>query len=81
MAKKKSKFSKDGKKLLGFALDGFYYFPDDQIEELLDKALIKFQGRVDWKKQTRVYLFSFAPIRQKICELAKEIYGDIKEKQ
>lgn len=73
--KNKKLFNKYGKKILGFALDGYYYFEDDEVEDALDKALLKFEHRTDWRKATRSYLWSFPKIRNKICEVGYKIYG------
>lgn len=67
-------FNTCGKKLLTQALDGFYAFEDDEIENLLDKALIRFAGRIDFRKQTRIYLWSMPKIRAKICQTAYEMW-------
>lgn len=71
----KKLLNKYGKKILGHALDGFYAFEDDEVEDMLDKALLKFEGRIDWRKATRAYLFSFEKIRNKICQAGYSIYG------
>lgn len=71
-----SQHNKAGKKLFGYAIEGFYYFENDQIEELLDKVLIKFDGRPDWRKATRAFLWSFPKIRQQICDLGYQMFGD-----
>lgn len=76
MAKKtKGSRNKKGKKLFTTALDGFYYFTNDSIEDLLDKALIKFQGFPDWRKKTRAYLWSFDKIRGLICDEAEKMFN------
>ena len=74
---KKSKkfFNKCGKKIFAFALDGFYYFEDDTVEDLLDKALQKFEKQPDWRKMTRAYVWSFQDIRNKICKVGYSIYA------
>lgn len=68
-------YNKCGKKIFGYALDNLYFFEDDKIEDLLDKALLKFQNRPDWRKATRAYLWSFQDIRNKICDVGYEIYA------
>ena len=68
--------NKCGKKVFTYALDGFYYFEDDEIEDLIDKALQKFQDRLGWRKQTRAYIWSFQAIRNKICQVGYKMFGD-----
>jgi len=74
MAGKKTR-NKLGKKLFTYALDGFFFFEDDKIEDLLDKTLIKFQGQPDWRKKTRAYLWSFQEIRDRICDIGYAMLG------
>jgi hypothetical protein len=69
--------NKCGKKLFTSALDELYYFDDDKIEDLLDKAILKFRGRVDWRKATRSYVWSFHEIREAICAVGYSIYGPL----
>jgi hypothetical protein len=74
--KVKKRFNKDGRKLLGFALDDFYFFDDDEIEDAIDRALIRFDGQIDWRKQVRIWLWSHQHLRIKICKVAEAMYGD-----
>lgn len=67
--------NKLGKKLLGMALDNFYAFKSDAVEDKLDLALIKFSGRAKWRSNVRSYLWSFPAIRAEICKEACYIYG------
>ena len=69
-------FNKCGKRLLVHALDGFYYFEDDKVEDLLDKALLKFQNKINWRKLVRSYLWSFQDIRFKICQAGFDMWAD-----
>lgn len=71
-----SAFNKNGKKLLGLALDDLYYFEDDELENEIEKALIKFEKEPNWRKLTRIYLWSSSKLRNKICKIAETIYGD-----
>lgn len=71
----KKLYNKCGKKIFGYALDNLYFFEDDRIENLLDKALIKFKDRPDWRKATRAYLWSFQDIRNLICDVGYEMYA------
>jgi hypothetical protein len=73
----KKSFNKRGKKLFDLALDDLFFFDDDKIEELLDKALLKFWGQPDWRKATRSYIWGFQDIRNRICQVAAEIYAPI----
>jgi hypothetical protein len=72
-----SRRNKLGKQLLGFALDGFYYFEDDQIEDALEEALDKYETLPNWRKCVRVWIWSHEHLRRKICDIAQEIYGKI----
>lgn len=74
--KSKKLFNKYGKALLVHALDGFYAFEDDQIEDALENAILKFKGRDDWRKQVRIYLWSFEKIRYKICKTGYDMWGE-----
>lgn len=73
--KQRKLYNKLGKKILAQALDGFYYFEDDEVEDLLDKALIRFEKRPDWRKAVRSYLWSHEKIRHKICDAGVYVYG------
>jgi hypothetical protein len=68
--------NKLGKKLLVHALDGFYAFEDDEIEDAIEFAINKFKGRIDWRKQTRLWLWSKEHLRNKICQVAWDMFGD-----
>lgn len=72
---KKKLYNKCGKKIFGYALDNLYFFENDRVEDLLDKALIKFKDRPDWRKATRAYLWSFHQIRELICDVGYEMYA------
>jgi hypothetical protein len=73
MSKKSKKlFNKRGKQLFNLALDGFFYFEDDKIEELLDKTLLKFGDQPDWRKASKSYIWGFQDIRNRICQVAAE---------
>lgn len=64
---------KYGKKILGLALDGFYYFEDDAIEDRIDRAEQKFAGRN--RSVIRAWIMSAEEIREKICQVGSDIYG------
>lgn len=64
---------KYGRKLLGYALDGFYYFDDDEIEDKIDQAELKFLSK--GRPAVRNYIWSHEHIRAKICQVAFDIYG------
>lgn len=69
----KSPAVKFGKKILGFALDGFYYFDDDEIEDKIDQAEIRF-GKLG-RAAIRNFIWSHDKIRAKICQVGLDIYG------
>lgn len=69
----RKQFLKNGKKILGFALDGLYYFEDDEIENLIDLAEIKLA--IKGRAAIRSWIFSHERIRNKICEIGSDIYG------
>ena len=77
--KVRKRFNKLGKQLLVQALDGFYYFEDDEVENALDQALIKFSGMPDWRKRTRIWLWSHQHLRYKICKAGQDVYGTAEE--
>lgn len=79
--KNKRAFNKRGKHLIDLALDDYFFFEDEKIEELLDKTLLKFQGQPDWRKTTKSYIWGFQDIRNKICQVAAEIYAPITVEQ
>ena len=66
---------KFGKKILGFALDGYYYFEDDEIEDKIDQAEIRF-GKLG-RAAIRNFIWSHDKIRAKICQVGLDIYGKV----
>lgn len=58
---------------MGLALDGFYYFEDDTIEDFIEKAMAKFEGV--HQPPIRKFIWSNEAIRNKICAVAVGIYG------
>lgn len=78
MAKQSSR-NKAGKKLLAAALDEFYVFESDEIEDELDKAILKFQGQARWRKRVRAYLWGKPKIKEAICSLGNYIYNGVKQ--
>lgn len=69
----KSKLSRAGRKLITFALNGFYAFDDDEIEDKIDEALIRFKSK--GRKAVRAYIWSFPAIRNKICDIANKMFN------
>lgn len=74
--KNKKMLNRLGKQLLIRALDNFYAFKSDEVEDALDKALLKFQGRIDWRKSIRIYLWSFPKLRNQICKEGFNVLGN-----
>lgn len=78
---------KAGKRLIRYALSEYYLFDDDEIENELDKAirLFKIERKLpDWRTQVRSYMFSKPKIREKICDIAEEMFimdGKVKEER
>lgn len=71
-----SKSNKLGKLLLAAALENFYAFNSDEIENKLNEALLRFENKSpDWRKKVRGYLWSFPKIRNAICQEALSIWG------
>lgn len=70
-----SRRNKLGKQLLGFALDGFYYFDDDQIEDALEEGLDKYESFPNWRKRVRVWIWSHDHLRRKICDIAEGMWN------
>jgi hypothetical protein len=76
MAKRQSFANKCGKKLLGLALDDYYFFDSDEVENAIDQALDKFKNkRRDWRKAVRSHLWSKPAIRDAICDMGVKIFG------
>ena len=76
VGKRKSKRAKFGRKLIQLALDEFYCFDDDEIENELDTAILKFRyKRIDWRSAVRSYLFSKEHLRNRICDIAVGMFG------
>jgi hypothetical protein len=72
---KNSARSKAGKKLLAHALDEFYCFENDEIENELDVALLKFKGQRRWRMLVRSYLWSKPTLREKIVATACKMFN------
>jgi hypothetical protein len=66
-----------GKKLLGQALNGFYYFEDDDVENFIDKMDLRFAKNI---AKRRALMFSSVlgndKIREKVCDAAAYVFGD-----
>ena len=77
--KARQQFSAYGKTLIGHAFDEMYYFEDDEVEEAIDKALLKFQNDPEWRNKTKSYLWSNEKLRNKICQVAFEMYAPREE--
>jgi hypothetical protein len=76
MGKRKSRRAKLGKKLIQLALDEFYCFDDDEVEDELDVAINRFKGkRVDWRSAVRAYIFSKEHLRNRVCDIAVGMFG------
>jgi len=74
--RKQTRRNKLGKKLLGLALDFYFTFDDDEVEDMLEIAINRFRdGRPDWRAAVRGYLWSFPAIRDKICDTAVKMWG------
>ncbi len=74
---------KAGKKLLTAALDEFYVFDDDEIENELDAAIIRFKvkdKRCDWRKCVRAHIWGKPVLREKVCTIAEAMFVSRKEK-
>jgi hypothetical protein len=78
MAKRQSWKNKAGKKLLTYALDLFFCFESDEIEDELEYAINKFKGAGyrDWRKRVRAYLWSKPAIKDAICERAVQMFEE-----
>lgn len=68
------------KKLIQYALSGFYFFEDDEIENLIEKLSIKyksynFQYPNDSRSKIRAELMSNLTIRQKITDIARNMFS------
>jgi hypothetical protein len=73
----RSKRNKATRKLIAYALDEFYFFLDDEIEDEIDYAITRFKEqdkRVDWKQTVRSYLCSKPAVREKIADIAEKMF-------
>lgn len=64
---------KFGKKLLGYALDNFYFFDNDEIENIIDRMELKYKRR--GRVAVRSSIWSHENIRAKICQIATKMYS------
>ena len=71
----KKEQAKFAKKLIGFALTGFYYFDDDAVEEFIDRLDLKFQGRVDRHKLIRGALMSNPKLYPIVADVACKMWA------
>lgn len=62
------------KKLITRALDGFYYFEDDSIEDFIDKMELQFWTHPNRRKMVRGALMGHVAIFNKIADIAESIY-------
>lgn len=71
--KLKKEMAKCGRRLLTAALNGFYVFEDDEIEDKIDKADLRFakSGRT----AVRSHIWSHEKIRAKICAQGYYMFG------
>jgi hypothetical protein len=67
------------RKLVHSALDNFYVFEDDEIENRIEQCLIRFEGRVGFSFIG--WILSDQKIRNKVLEIALKIYGEFDETQ
>jgi hypothetical protein len=75
MNKKLKKLRKDcAYRLMNFAIEGFYYFDDDEIEEILNAGMLKYQNLSEPNNLIRNYVFSRPKIYEKICLIAMYIF-------
>ena len=67
-----------GKKLLGQAINGFYYFEDDAIEDFIDKMDLRFTEAGYSKKRAMLAaaVLSHDNFREKVCDVAAYVFGD-----
>ncbi len=63
--------------LIHKALEGFYAFENDEVENYLDQSLLKFNGEKNWFKKTRMRLWSNDSIRSAIIIEALRVHGQI----
>ncbi len=67
-----------GKRLLGQALNGFYYFEDDDVENFIDKMDLRFAKS---RSKRRALIVSSVlgndKIREKVCAEAAYVFGDV----
>ena len=63
------------KKLIVRALDGFYYFDDDEIENFIDKMELRFWDHPNRRKMVRGALMGHVTLFNKIANVAEQIYG------
>jgi hypothetical protein len=68
-----------GKRLLAQALNGFYYFDDDAIEDFIDKMDLRFTEAGYSKKRAMLAaaVLSHDVFREKICDVAAYVFGEV----
>ncbi len=63
-----------GKRILAQALNGFYYFDDDEVENFIDKMDLQFTGRP--RHMITGAVLGNQKVREKICDVGVYIFGD-----
>lgn len=71
---KRSRKNRLARRLLAYALDELYVFEDDDIENELDIAILKFRHLPDWRVHVRGYMFSKQSIRERIGAIAQAMF-------
>jgi hypothetical protein len=75
MAKKRSTpQNKAGKKLLNHAINEFFFFEEDWIEDELDAAFLKFAGKRRWRISVRSHLWNKPKVRNAIIDIACKMF-------
>jgi len=65
------------KKLIGCALNGYYYFDDDTVEAFIDKLDLKFQKRSDCNQIIKSSLISHPKLYPIVADAAWNMWGQL----
>jgi len=66
-----------GKRILAQALNGFYYFDDDEVENFIDKMDLKFGTNRRSRRMITGAVLGNQKVRDKICDVGTYIFGEV----
>lgn len=65
-----------GTRLMTLALDGYYYFEDDEVEDFINKMELRFVNNPFPRRALRAVIWSTPHIWNKIADLAQYMWDD-----